>query len=562
MPTTTPRGLEQLPDPVLSQIVSLLSQQSKTSLALCSYKLYQLVQPELYRNLLLTPTWTLHSKTDFRDSLATIVGSTSNSLASQKARYQIYQMRQEVLLQSLTINPQLCQHIKRLTVVPSDSQTIWFGTETEQDDIVTEQEGTPDPTPMLKLLDYIKSHCANLEAFVVLGGGLSSEEMKQLPHLKRADLDDPAVTIGPEVRKLVLNEPVSREPWAAAKQVDQLDQLMFNDDVAQGSFWKSWEKKPLKLRKLKLIVYHGFNDYNIDSRRAAFDFIDSVDAETLEGLELVMGCDHIACDCLMELVNEHLLKRRFKLSHLAIEQRSVHRDQNYSEKFDIHVCHYLGAMQYPQYLKYLSVGHCTPKDFNSGNGFEGNFIKRRRLWDETLSRLTHLQTLIFPHFLEFAACFEQVISDLLWNGCKCEHCSDYLSIFDHYIMTHQYYDGLVGYVTDLISPMLFGTAGRVLSQRLVKDCDLNLLRYPPLDRYWDLHQGSIVHFKGSKEEESCEFNQSIFAPLATCISHFLKTYVDSFAKVLPGLQLTIMSGEYFDVDHGLVHPAAYDDNAN
>ncbi|GMF06372.1 unnamed protein product [Ambrosiozyma monospora] len=141
------------------------------------------------------------------------------------------------------------------------------------------------------------------------------------------------------------------------------------------------------------------------------------------------------------------------------------------------------------------------------------------------------------------------MSDLIWNGCECAHCTKYFSIFDAYLMSHQYYDGLVGYTRDVTTPMLFGPSGYALSQRLLKNHDLDaLLKYPLFDRYWDFHTSSFVDISELNGDDSklCKYNESCFKPICTCLSHFLIEYVHPIADFVGSeLKTVCLSGVLF-----------------
>ncbi|VEU22739.1 DEKNAAC103801 [Brettanomyces naardenensis] len=576
----TGQSLDKFPDSVLEVITGLLPQQSKINLALTNYRFYRLVQPLLYETLLFTLSSALQAESEFRSSLATIVGGSNNPLVSKRTSRRIFDLRQEVLLQSLTINEELCTYVKKVVIYTAKGERISVGDEDTENNEEKEdgiEEGVEQieledaSAANLELIEFIKKHCVNLEQFTVIGDelngvtGLNGADIDRLKKLKRLDIDDLSYLDylnRDSIKTLVINKLVShdfkikREKEVIIEALSRLDTLMINDDAAQVLFLQylleGWEpERKLKLETIKFIHYHGFNDYNIISRKQILQLLRVLDNKSLKNLEMTIGCDHMACNCLEELMDETILKKDFRLEKLAIQQHTVHRDHNYSEKFDFYVSDLLTKLKSRDSIRYLSISYDTPRDFNIGNGIAGNFYKRKKLFLETLPKLKHLETLVLPHFLENVACYEQMMSDLLWNGCKCSYCKKYLPLFDYYVMHHQYYDGLQGYLTDLISPVLFGSAGRVLSGRLINDSNLFTLQYPPLDKYWDFHEGNgITHFK-EEEAEECEFNESCFKPLAKCISHFFLTYIHLYGVAVPGLKLVVMNGEYFERMKGL-----------
>lgn len=189
-----------------------------------------------------------------------------------------------------------------------------------------------------------------------------------------------------------------------------------------------------------------------------------------------------------------------------------------------------------EYLRHLSITHVPPSDFNVGHGFEGNYLHRKMLYKSVLPLLNRLETFECPTFVQSIACYEQIISNLLWNGCKCDHCDAYLSIFDKYILDHQYYDEIKCHLTDMISPILFGNIGRVLSIRKIGG------NIAPTYAYWDFHDApyQISHF------HDCKFDRSAFPAATTCLVHFVQSYVEKMGRMIPSLKRCVLSGMFYD----------------
>ena len=571
--------LSNLPDEILLEVIQLLPQQTKVNIAQVNYKLYKLVQKSLYENLLFTRKSTLGSLQNFQDGLWTVVGGSKNPLVTPKFNSDTFQMRQEVLLQSLTLDTELCDCIKRVVICPrKDGDSPTEGLPTEKDNEGEEEELQETRTTVspfsvnATLEEFIKKNCANLEQLSYVGENphikarLSIDDISSLKNLQRLDIDDfYYLTCIPKskIRHLVVNHIITSPICirvsndTITKAMKNLQSLKFNDYEAQSiflnKFLENWNSKELlPLETAKIIYYHGFNDSDIENQNLVLKFLKLLDPSLFRNLEIVVGCDHMTCNCLTDLVKELSKDGSLQLRKFAVKQHTVHRDHNYSEKFDYYLSEFLTKSPSRKSLKYLSISYDVPSDFNignsvKGNGVQGNFLKRKRLFEATIQKVVNLETLVMPHFLENAACYEQVMSDLLWNGCKCEHCKMYLSIFDYYVMHHQYYDGLEGYMTDMITPILFGSAGKALSHRLVDDSDLSFLKYPQLDTYWNFHTGNgITHFDDEADKEDCQFNESCFKPLTKCLAHFFLSYVKTYGETMPKLKRVIMNGEFFE----------------
>ncbi len=576
---TSENKIFNLPDKILLRIIQLLPQQTKVNVAETNYKLYKLVQKSLYANILFTERSILNSSKNFQDGLWTVVGGMKNPLVTSKSNLEMIKMRQDVLLQSLSLNKELCGYVKRVMIYPTRViETFAEGlpgekdNDEEEEELLEERKEPPRFFMNKNLLDFIKRNCTNLEQIFSTGENpyaevtLSLKDISNLPKLKRLDIADFQYLtriVDTQITHLVVdpmvssNNEISISDDAFSKAVKNLQLLQFNDYRTQSiflnHFLKIWNpKEMLSLKSAKIIYYHGFSDSDIGSQNLVLDFLRVLNPSSFKNLEIVIGCDHMACNCLADLIKELSKTGGLHLRKLAVKQLTVHRDHNYSEKFDYYLSEFLSKSPSRLSLRFLSISYDVPGDFNignsvKGNGIQGNFLKRKRLFEDTIQKVVNLETLVIPHFLENAACYEQVMSDLLWNGCKCDHCKSYLSIFDYYVMHHQYYDGLEGYMTDMITPVLFGSAGKTLFRRLIDDLDLSYLEYPQLDTYWDFHTGNgITHFDDDTDSEDCQFNESCFKPLTKCLAHFYMNYVNTYGEAIPSLKRVIMNGEFFE----------------
>ncbi|KAF6006158.1 hypothetical protein HII13_005279 [Brettanomyces bruxellensis] len=527
---TSENKIFNLPDKILLRIIQLLPQQTKVNVAETNYKLYKLVQKSLYANILFTERSILNSSKNFQDGLWTVVGGMKNPLVTSKSNLEMIKMRQDT-------------HLRKVYQEKKDN-------EEEEEEFLEERKEPPRFSMNKNLLDFIKRNCTNLEQIFSIGEKpytevtLSLKDISNLPKLKRLDIADFQYLthiVDTQITHLVVNPMVSSNNEisisddAFSKAVKNLQLLQFNDYRTQSiflnHFLKIWNpKEMLSLKSAKIIYYHGFNDNDIGNQNLVLDFLRVLNPSSFKNLEIVIGCDHMACNCLADLIKELSKTGGLRLRKLAVKQLTVHRDHNYSEKFDYYLSEFLIKSPSRLSLRFLSISYDVPGDFNIGNSVKAN-----------------LETLVMPHFLENAACYEQVMSDLLWNGCKCDHCKSYLSIFDYYVMHHQYYDGLEGYMTDMITPVLFGSAGKTLFRRLINDLDLSFLEYPQLDTYWDFHTGNgITHFDDDTDSEDCQFNESCFKPLTKCLAHFYMNYVNTYGEAIPSLKRVIMNGEFFE----------------
>lgn len=532
-------SLEQLSDPIVSRIISFLPQNDKVNLLYTNYHFYVLVQPLLYRNLLFTRSAALSCRHTYDESLYTVIGGLKTPLATASLNNKISKTRQSVLLESLTINSELCKYVENIVFAGSYSND---GKVESFHDVIS-----------LDLFEYVMKNCPNLKNTSAFDLSSYNKNFTKQQTVQLDSLKDLGSIINSPIKHLSIR---SQDNLIDFNGLDdnlilvffgQLQTLEFNEDISQSILLDklnslsqnvSNDKEPLfHLQNLKVVFYHCFENYG----EKLFSFLKRIDFKVLKRLEVAVGCDDMTCDCLQNFFH-FLTKQDLKLQNLSFVQKTAHREHNYSEKFDFHITQFIKQYASRESLKFLSIRHAPPSDFNVGDGFEGNYLHRKALYEDVLPLLTNLETLICPTFLQSVAGYEQIISNLLWNGCECEHCNDYLPIFDKYILKHQYYDEEKSRMTDMISPILFGNVARVLSSRLPTGCDMFLDSFPPVCRYWDFHSAPYLITHSGE----CSIDKSASPPIAICVAHFLREYVDSIGLMIPTLRRCVLSGVFFD----------------
>lgn len=528
-------SLQQFPEDIISNIIKYLPQQDKINFLYTNFHFYQLVQPLLYRNLLFSKSSALKCPNSFDESLYTVIGGMSTPLATDSLNEKIFKSRQLILLDSLNVNIELTKYIENIIIngVILNNKSL----ESFEDIMVPE------------LLQFLKSNCPNLKKFSTFNTNIQNIIVPSLTHLQLSNFQNfnDIINLQLKVDHLELkfddnkNNLNSYEDNQIVCFFQNLQTLIFNDEISQNIVLDRLSKiknLKLKLKTLKLIFYHNFDSpYSI-----VCSFLDKIDINFLKNLELVLGCNDITCDCLHKLSN-YLINKNIDLVKLSLLQKTLRRDHNYAEAFDFLITEFLKNYPNHRNLKHLLITHMPPNDFNVDFGFEGNYLHRKKLFEDVLPLLTGLETFTSSTFLQSISCYEQLISNLLWNGCTCDHCDDYLPIFDKYVSSHQYYDEMKSHMTDMISPILFGNVATVLSTRLISESQLFNDSLPPLNSYWDFHVApyEIQHF-----DNDCSFDKSAFPPATTCIVHFLQDYVDSIGGMLPQLRACNLSGVFFN----------------
>lgn len=283
------------------------------------------------------------------------------------------------------------------------------------------------------------------------------------------------------------------------------------------------------LRSLSLTLHHGIGDFTSRENRSAVEYLQSR-ALSLEHLTLRLGCDNRGCECIEQWLGDISLPHT---TLLDLVETSSHRHHDRFEQFDRTILSF--AVRCPQLVR-LAVTHAPPADGNIADGVEGNFMRRTALYKSGLLLLPRLQHFSSPTFITSCACYEQVVNDLLWNGCTCAHCAHTLAQVDEYVMTHQYYDAEEGDFRELIPARFFAAAGNVMQTRGA--------RLPVWETQWDWHTGSDFE---CIDEDGCGYGQALFPALTTCLVHFEEPFVRWAAENVPGLTTVVLGGVVWGV---------------
>lgn len=536
----------------------------------------------------------------FLSSTATVIGGSTNDLYSKKQKLEFLRLRQEVLLQSLTINELLLSYIESFTVIDDIND--------QEDDEEHLIEGEVFDIDLVKL---IKKNCQNLKKYNIFCNiselNLQDDELRtkvNLQSLTITNLNQLNIVSEscPNLKEIILNldknfnntdiDRINKEKVVSV--ISKLDSLVLSYDEFESYFFvrfllaclesESTPEKKLELKRFRMVNYHGFNDVNIECQDSLLEFFFSrVNFSVLKELEMVVGCDELVCNCLQERFFSQLEELQhdkkngpLELEKLSIVQKTIHKDHNYTEKFDFLVTNFITASSdmFVDSVKFLAVTHSPPIDGNILNetdqkndllitGFEGNYIKRKRMWYRILPALHGVETLVVPNFIQSCACYEQVMSDTLWNGCKCPHCADYLPLFDKFIMGHKYYNKNNGRNLDILTTNFFAVSSFKLSGRLVPSralksglTEFGTYELPPSKVTFNFHDAIGITERTDDEklmdlEKECSFNQSAFRPLVKCLSHFVESnFLPDFLARMPQAKMLVFNGIFYSRSNG------------
>ncbi|CAH02305.1 Roy1p [Kluyveromyces lactis] len=315
-----------------------------------------------------------------------------------------------------------------------------------------------------------------------------------------------------------------------------------------------------KLKSVKFNHVHGIHDYNKTYRELTADFLKEViPLKQLQSLEMELACEMSECTCIDDFLSE-ISSELVSLRNLAlIEKTFVTQGDHYTEEnWDLSINRFiLHLPNVSQNLQTLSVRHNCPINGIQKDSVEGNYIRRRTLYEEVLPHLKSLKKLFAPTILQSLSSYEILVCDLLWNGCECEKCTKVLDIFDQFIQNHQYYSYEEGQYKDIIPTVFFAYAGDSLCRRFLTetDWDLKALQYSPTQQMWDFHgYENVYHF----QDYNCHFDESAYTHLTQVISHFFDDYMKTLVKLLPNLTVCLLSGIYYQVSDDRQFSSQYD----
>ncbi|SCU99728.1 LAMI_0G00430g1_1 [Lachancea mirantina] len=349
-----------------------------------------------------------------------------------------------------------------------------------------------------------------------------------------------------------------------ARLSDGLQELVVNDvECSSLRLFQYFQMENVKLSRVSSLKFnhvHGIHDYSKTMRELTNTFMKNVfNLSELKSLELEVACEADSCNCLDEFLQELAPCLAEVHSIGLIEKTFVTQGDHYTEEnWDLAINRFILNLPRPdQQLKILSVRHNPPLNGLTIDSVEGNYVRRRTLYENVLPKLTNLQGLIAPTFLQSISAYEILVCDLLWNGCECDFCEKVLQLLDTFIMNHQFYNFNEGCFKDIIPTVFFAYSGDALARRFLTEIDWDIKAFtaPPVGHIWNLHgYENVRHF----DDFECLYDESVWPHLAKVIMHFFNSYMDSIVKLLPNLKRCILSGIYYSVQENSHYTSIYD----
>ncbi|EMG47645.1 ROY1 Non-SCF-type F-box protein ROY1 [Candida maltosa Xu316] len=472
-------SLTDLPDSVLSTIISHLTQPSILNLALTSTRLHDLCLAQLYKKILITTIPPLRTSTnnnnklrqlDFSECCMTCVYGHLNILDPVRNRHMLG-MRLDSLITNLSIH-------KRLV-----SEVYVFGNKEEYG-----EENVERIKKLVEVFEHLKVfYVSDVEIREVV-------DVSKIMGLKSIVIDDDVVSLDDDdgVEEVLVGKGNLR-----LKGLDKLKSLILMNDM--NSYWKWIDENVLipnvqfnNLEKFKVVFHY-------DTKKTE-QLVKSINWSKITQLELVFGNNPINNeDYIIDSYNLIPLTIR-NLQKISIIQNEVYPTHEENEFFDLNTFNFLTMLIDTKChgINYVSIKHKTPNLGNFIDGMDGYYRRRLELFMITLPKIFKHSTqqeltLLLPNLFQSFANYEQFMNFILWNGCKCKHCDKYLTLLDEYLLYHKYHDPMSGKFKDMNSSHLFTEIGQQLNNRMIQDellTQLQTLHFPLLNTAWDFHENT------------------------------------------------------------------------
>ena len=578
------KSLAELPSSIVKNIIDYLPQQEILNLALTNYRFYEPCLQKLYKKVciriapILKPTSYNQRGNDFLCSTQTVVYGIDR-WTSLENQYKMISVRLQSLIASVSLNTTLIEQIEEISVFDSYSKEIEDNLAT----LVTMLSNSKLKKLLVadhdlgRKLNHIIFECKgfqSLESLTIYTPD-TIEKIIDFPSLKEmifyADSNESSGKIlgsSDRAKKLEIIAKLTGLSSITVCPKREIYRTFIN--LLLGLY--SVRQFRLVLKRFSLCYIHELLDLI-----SKVDDLGVVEWKSLKELELAMGCDDDKCnqDCL--LCHDVFLKMS-SLSKLSITQYTEKGidTHKFNEIWDINVFDTVKELTTGKLVQ-LSLRHAPCESGVFSDGMEGNYLHRIRLYAERLPELVDSGNvrLILPNFVKSLSCYEQAMNNLLWNGCRCQHCEKYLTELDEFMMSHRFYNFELKQFRDLTTSNMFVTISEWLSRRFnYGDIigDLYYFKFPMCKVFWDFHsnlfsipfrcsaQPNIEEYEFDEEVEvfydapstleQCAFNAKLFSPVAKCISHYTDDLIARICDLYRGNAEDVTLDSFKDLNDG------------
>lgn len=492
-------SLCQLPASVVSSLISFLPQESLLALASTNFQFYDPCLRKLYQNLVIQVDPIL--KNDLgqgskkRPDHIALSGTyitgfqnlfvNKNPTLNRRVHYRLVCARLRTLIQAIQVNPQLAKYIESIEVLNNVEPEVCMVVRHLLDTLA----GLPNGVRRV----YIENEKVRKEVgYTEFIEKFDLELVMLSEFVEIANLH----SLSPRCHEVIVLNAKTRKPLpeSAVSTLSEIKSLRFsNHDAFVNSMhmlWDLYKASPFLMAKLTSI--------NLVASPEIARGLPFLDLSRIQNLEVSVGCTEFEQSLFADL--EEIVWPRLK--RLAIVQTSAPQESyhKYTEAWDLAAFHFVQhVVRLSPLLFYLSIRHDVPADGNIDDGFEGNYMRKVKLYTNLLPNLLasidrHVVNLVLPTLISSLACYEQPMNTFLWNGCKCSHCEVHLGRLDDYLLHHRYYSYARDVFKDLTTVQLMRSMGEVLSDRAPYDenvGDLWLLGRPLRNVAWNFHDSKF-----------------------------------------------------------------------
>lgn len=521
----------ELPSYLLSSVISFLPQQDVVSLSQTCSKLYEPCTHKLYRNIVIQRNPLLKEKNVrgrlFRLSRCTVIAGSNNLELPEALHLKLITERILALTQSLQSSGKLSDQIEEITI---------HGI-IENHALCTVLAEFLKVARSMKKITTFHAEDESVRKMFFNGGALpegvsnfyvddASFQFERSMHVKELIVSGNGVEIPTAVLEQleslllietasIYKEALDQDCLHGVKRISAHQAQNILKDAGESNAVAFCRNAPHgslpSLKHMKVQAYHSLHH---DAEVDFLPLVQKIPWNSLRTIDLSIGCDNTLCKqkCVGELLDYISLKMISSnitcLKLLILSHCKVHADYNQTHDFDVQWdLAIFGFLTTLMYTKRYSMSHLVIKNKAArsavySDGVEGNYHKRIHLYTKTLQNLVahNLRPiqLELPTFFTTLANYEQPMNNMLWNGCKCTHCSHTLGVLDELLMTHKY---ITSVWKDLTTCQLMTAIGDRLYERTINSSG----GLTAVD--WDLHENRFglpflcLHHKTFEEGE-------------------------------------------------------------
>ncbi|KAG7192591.1 uncharacterized protein KQ657_001691 [Scheffersomyces spartinae] len=525
--------LQDLPEKVLDNVLFFLGQNDVRNLALTNYHYYRPCQRKLYSRIVIIEDQVLGLSNigrlmDFMHSQVTFLYGYSlkkHQAYSLTNQYKLIWAKLEALIQSMQINIELIEFVKEIYILGTFNSLI--------------------VDSLRKLVSLIQSVSSNKLQVI----HASSFEVR-----KNLKIDYAMLPYATELIIDSLNLPET-------SGITSVRITRHCPDVV-GPIDKDWLRLLKQLSSL-IVSPTSFDCFFIELLRLNNGEVHPLRFSSLLAFRLVITKTNLALinklvpllvkvsklEIVFRTANFDVIEEAFtalvplegRITHLSIIQDTP-EFSNHSriETFELEILNFIKSL--PN-LKLLYMRLWIPEEsMYRDDGVDGNYLRRLKFYRELLPSGFHQKvTLILPNLVSSLASYEQAMNTVLWNGCKCQHCLNYLDYIDEYLFTHQYYNDSQDCFKDIVSSHVVSSIGQYLSQRMIVFNNPDIM-----DEFEDIHdhvshrkhdhyEGDIFYDAENEMPLRCFFDEHVFNHnYGICISHYVNDLVRSLLRLHRG----------------------------